>query len=73
MSVYDQVPHNDTPQGAVSRHVMSCHVTSRHVMLGPQVLTKVRLCAGVRGIVGHLKNFFAEHSDFELDTSKLGV
>ena len=30
-------------------------------------------CAGVKGTVGHLKKFFAEHTDFQLDTSKLGI
>ena len=29
--------------------------------------------AGVKGTVGQLKKFFAEHSDFQLDTSKLGM
>ena len=28
-------------------------------------------CAGVEGTISHLKKFFAEHKEFELDTSKL--
>ncbi len=34
-------------------------------------ITDCFCCAGVEGTVSHLKKFFAEHKEFELDTSKL--